>query len=79
MLLPMSMCDRCTRVTTVAEERFARLVNATPQDLGQTPPGRLFVGSCGDAVQWAGYRHEVSMDSPWWAVGHHRSTESSVQ
>ena len=65
------MYDRCSRITTVAEERFSRLVTATPEDFGATSPGRLFVGSCGEAVQWAGYRHELSMDSQWWAVGHH--------
>ena len=54
------MHDRCNRpTTTVAEERFARVVNATPDDLGQTIPGRLFVGGCDDAVQWAGYHHEL--------------------
>ena len=78
-LLAGVMCGRCNRITTVAEERFSRLVNATPEDFWARPSGRLFVGSCGDAVQWAGYRHELSMDSQWWAVGHHRSTESSVQ
>ena len=57
------MCDRCSRITTVAEERFSRLVNATPKDFGGGPPGRLSVGSCSDAVQWAGYHHELSMDS----------------
>ena len=72
-------CDRCSPTgTTVAEERFSRLVNATPKDLGNIP-GRLFVGSCSDAVQWAGYHHELSMDSQWWAVGCHCSAESSVQ
>ena len=73
------MCDRCSYITTVAEERFSRLVHATPEDLGGRAPGRLFVGTCADAVQWAGYHHELSMDSQWWVVGCHRSAESSVQ
>ena len=77
VLLEVSITCMC--VCFFGEERFARLVNATLEDLGQRPPGRLFIGSCGDAVQWAGYRHELSMDSLWWAVGHHRSAESSVQ
>ena len=54
---------RCSHITTVAEKRFSTLVNATPQDFGGGPPGRLLVGSCSDAVQWAGYHHELSMDS----------------
>ena len=57
------MCDRaCRRISSVAEERFSRLVNATPEDFGDNP-GRLLVGSCSEAVQWAGYHCELSMDA----------------
>ena len=47
---------RCSRVTTAAEARFAKLVNATEEShegMGEVP-GSLYVGSCGEAVQWAG-------------------------
>ena len=57
------MCDRACRSSTVAEERFSRLVNATPSDLGDNAPGRLFVGSASDAVQWAGQHCDLNMDS----------------
>ena len=57
------MCDRACRSSTVAEERFSRLVNATPNDLGDNPLGRLFVGGASDAVQWAGQHCDLNMDS----------------
>jgi len=57
------MCGRCDRVTTVAEERFSKLVEATEKGLSGDVPGRLYIGSCSEAVQWAGHRHELSMDS----------------
>ena len=46
---------RCEAVTTVAEERFHRLVQASSV-LSQhpKPPGCLHIGGCDDAVQWAG-------------------------
>ena len=57
------VCDRACRSSTVAEERFSRLVNATPNALGDNAPGRLFVGSASDAVQWAGQNCDLNMDS----------------
>ena len=57
------MCDRAYHNSTVAETRFSRLVNATPEDLGDKSPGRLFVGGARDAVQWAGQHCDLNMDS----------------
>ena len=50
---------RCSHITSVEEKRFSTLVNATPQDFGCRPLGRLYVGSCSGAVQRAGYHHEL--------------------
>ena len=57
------MCDRAHRNSTVAEQRFSRLVDATPNNLGDNPPGRLFVGGFRDAIQWAGQHCDLNMDS----------------
>ena len=63
--LVVVMCGRCDRATTAAETRFARLVEATEKEglSGDAIPGRLYVGSCSDAVQRAGHFHEHSMDT----------------
>ena len=57
------MCGRCDRATTVAEARFAKLVEATEKGFSGDVLGRLYVGSCSEAVQWAGQFHELTMDS----------------
>ena len=62
--LVVVMCGRCDRATTVAEARFAKLVEATEnQGVSGDVPGSLYVGSCSDAVQWAGHFHELCMES----------------
>ena len=62
--LVVVMCGKCDRATTAAELRFAELVEATEDEgLKGNTPGQLYVGSCSDAVQWAGHLHELSMDT----------------
>ncbi len=45
---------RCWSVTTVAEERFAKLVHAIEQGLSEYILGCSYVTNCSDAAQWAG-------------------------
>ena len=68
------MCDRCSRITTVAEERFSRLVNATPKDFGGGP-----LDACSSAAAVAQCSGQVTTMSSAWILNSWRWVAIAVQ